>query len=104
MKIIEYPQRSEWAEILKRPALDHSSLELRLLSILSEVKNSGDEALIELTRKFDQVNLNSIQVSKEEIEEAKNHLDPKLKEAIQIAAQNVEKFHFAQKEEVKHIE
>jgi histidinol dehydrogenase len=104
MKTIEYPQRSEWAEILKRPVLDHSGLELKLLSILNEVRNSGDEALIDFTKKFDGVDLTSILVRKDEIEEAKKSIDPELKKAIEVASANVHKFHSAQKEEIKYIE
>jgi histidinol dehydrogenase len=104
MKTIEYPQRSEWAEILKRPALDHSSLELKLQSILNAVKNSGDEALIDFTEKFDKVKLRTILVSQEEIIEAKKTVDPELRKAIEVAAANVKKFHSAQKEEIKRIE
>jgi histidinol dehydrogenase len=104
MKIVKYPQCSEWTEILKRPELDQSGLELKILSILNEVKNSGDEALIDFSQKFDKVKLKSIQVSEDEIAEAKKNIDPKLKEAIQIAAANVEKFHKVQQEEVKRIE
>jgi histidinol dehydrogenase len=104
MKFQQYPQRSEWDSICKRFVLDSSSLEAKILPILMEVKNSGDEALIRFTKEFDKVHLSSIQVSADEISEAKKNLDPKLKEAIKIASGNIEKFHLAQKEEVKRIE
>ena len=104
MKSIEYPERSEWAEIFKRSGLDYAVLEKKIDSILNAVKNSGDEALIHFTKEFDNVNLNTIQVSADEIAKAKKNLDPKLKQAVQIASRNVKKFHLAQKEKVKRIE
>jgi histidinol dehydrogenase len=104
MKTIEYPQRSAWTEILKRPAFDHFSLELKLHSILNEVKNSGDEALIGFTEKFDKVKLRTILVSQEEISEARKVVDPELRKAIEVAVANVKKFHSAQKEEFERVE
>ena len=104
MKVIEYPPRKDWSQILKRPVLDNTSLESTISSILKEVKNSGDKALIELTWKFDKVKVSSLLVSAEEFKKAKDELPENLKEAIKAAYQNIEKFHLSQKEEEKKIE
>jgi histidinol dehydrogenase len=104
MKVIEYPPRKDWSQILKRPVLDNTSLEATITSILKEVKKSGDKALIEFTWKFDKVKVNSLLVSPQEFKKAKDELPENLKEAIKTAYQNIEKFHLSQKEEEKKVE
>jgi histidinol dehydrogenase len=104
MKVIEYPPRKDWSQILRRPVLDNASLETTISSILKEVKNSGDKALIEFTWKFDKVKVSSLLVSPEEFKKAKDEVPEHLKEAVKTAFQNIEKFHLSQKEEEKKIE
>ena len=60
MKIIKYPLRSEWSEIIKRPQLDISQLALHSGSVLGDVKNNGDSAVIIYEEKFDKVRLTSV--------------------------------------------
>lgn len=103
MKVVEYPDKKNWKEILKRPTLDSASLEKKVSSVLKEVKEKGDQALKELTLKFDGVQVDSLLVSANEIKEAKNLVPKELKAAIQKAAKNIEKFHVAQKEKPKPV-
>lgn len=79
-------------------------LESTVKNVLERVKNSGDQALKEITAQFDKVNLSELEVSAFEIENAIKTVPENLKEAIQIAARNIEKFHIAQKREVTRIE
>ncbi|MFX0028625.1 MAG: histidinol dehydrogenase [Candidatus Hermodarchaeota archaeon] len=74
--------------------------------IIREVKNKGDKALINFTHKFDGVNLNiqEIQVPKEEISQAYINIDPSLLQAIHSAKENLIKFNKAQKREDWSIE
>ena len=61
--------------------------------IVESVRKDGDKALIELTEKFDKVKLKSVQVSREQIEEAYEKVDPVLVEELENAAYNIQRFH-----------
>lgn len=67
--------------------------------ILRDIRNNGDDALIQYTNKFDSnsVNLNNFIVSKEEINEAYEKVDSDFLSAIQKAKENIEEFHERQK-------
>lgn len=104
MKQYINPSRTKWAELCQRPALELEFLEGRVKNILNRVKVSGDEALKELTLQIDNVSLDSLLVSKEEIEIAENQVPEDLKQAIRIAASNISKFHSAQQNQVAPIE
>ena len=62
-------------------------------SIINDVKSRGDEVLLELGRKFDSPDLNSIRVTQEEFEEAYASIKPELLDAIRTAKSNIEAFH-----------
>src|SRR3989339_1190828 len=96
MKIIEEPQRDQWAQLAGRPTEFTESIEKRVSGILSEVRTYGDEALYELTQKIDGVFLRSLFVDREYLENSKNLVDETLKNAIDKAAENIERFHRAQ--------
>ncbi len=61
--------------------------------IIENVKNNGDRALFEYSKKFDGANLSSLEVTAQEIEDAFNSVDPKFIEIIKKAAVNIRKFH-----------
>src|SRR6266487_4461060 len=104
MKIIKYPGKKDWNEILKRPSFDSSSLEETVKHILDEVKDKGDEAVRKFTLQFDKADINDLRVSEKEIEDAENFLSTELKQAINIAKNNVEKFHSAQLGSTEFVE
>jgi histidinol dehydrogenase len=91
-----YPEKKKWLKLLQRPALDTSSLEASVANILKEVRLNGDEAVKKFASMFDKVTLNDLTVSEAEINEAVNLVDADLKEAIQSAKANIERFHQAQ--------
>jgi len=68
--------------------------------IVANVKKNGDQALLEYTRKFDRVELliTELKVSKQEIDEAYNQVDPSIIEIIKRAKSNIESFHNKQQE------
>lgn len=66
--------------------------------ILQEVRLEGDKAVLRFTRKFDGVELKSIEVDKQELQNAFNALEPELLESIRRAAENIRSFHEKQKE------
>ncbi len=98
------PPSTDWNVILKRPAFDSSQLEESVSKILLDIKLNGDEAVKKYALKFDGVELNELLVSDDEIKAAESLVSDDLKAAIAIAKQNIEKFHFAQVQEVEKIE
>lgn len=104
MKIIEYPQHKDWKSLLSRPALDNSSLTETVTAVLDDIKSRGDAAVKEYELKFDKVQLDSLQVSDDEIAEAETLVADELKNAIRLAKGNIEKFHAAQDHELPRIE
>jgi len=104
MKTINYPNKSEWAELLKRPTMDISSLETTVATVLSDVKANGDNAVKKYTLQFDKVQVDNLLVTAFEFAEAEKNVSAALKAAIQLAKSNIEKFHTLQKEEPKSIE
>ncbi len=104
MRIIYNPEPSRWLDLCKRPQIETDFLEERVKKILSRVKQSGDASLREFSVEFDGIKLSNLRVSEQEINEAIEKTPSSLKEAIQLAAANIEKFHLAQRREVQKIE
>lgn len=104
MKTIKYPTKSEWNEILKRPTMDSSSLEDKVKTILSDIQLNGDTAIKKYALMFDNVAINTLAVSEEELNTAENKISSELKAAILQAKNNIETFHALQKESVQEIE
>ena len=104
MKILIEPDRTQWPALCQRPQLETDFLDGTVRNILTRVKQSGDAALHEFNLHFDKVNLTSLLVPQAEITEATESITDELKAAIKQAAQNIQKFHAAQKREVSKIE
>lgn len=104
MKVIKYPVKEEWSEIVKRPHLDVSQLNATVEGVLNDVKNNGDAAVKHYEEKFDHAHLDSLAVTATEIEEAEQLVSPELKHALELAHHNIAEFHRSQKFEGKKIE
>lgn len=104
MNIIKYPAKSEWKAIVERPHMDLSKLNETVSSVLKDIKDNGDEAVKRYEEKFDHVQLSSLAVTPEEIEEAMLLISPELKASLEQAHHNIAVFHEAQKFEGKKIE
>lgn len=104
MKIVQYPERAAWQQLLTRPAIDNSSLQQKVREVMTEVKLQGDTAVKKFTRQFDGVDLADLVVSEKEIREAASLLSDELKRAIRQAAENIELFHQKQTAAVEVIE
>lgn len=68
-------------------------------AILSDVKERKDEALREYTLKFDGAQIDSIEVPKEEIENAAKSMDKAFLDVLKKAAENIRNYHSRQKRE-----
>ena len=81
---------------MTRAAESTAQLEQTVAEIISQVRERGDEALREYASRFDGVKLSDLRVSETEIAEAEQRVDEALKQAIAVAAGNIERFHAAQ--------
>ncbi|MCB9185278.1 MAG: histidinol dehydrogenase [Flavobacteriales bacterium] len=100
MKVFRNPVRSVWPQLCERPTMDLSELQPKVQQVLDEVRKRGDEVLISLTAQFDEVSLRSLALHVPESVE----LDEKLKSAIDVAWENIYKFHAAQQQQPEKIE
>jgi histidinol dehydrogenase len=101
---IKYPDKIDWNKLIKRPVIENILLEKTVRKILDKIKTKGDKALKKFTKDLDGVKLKKITVTEKEIVAAEKLVADELKEAIQQAKSNIEKFHSAQKEEIKEME
>ncbi|MBR3604927.1 MAG: histidinol dehydrogenase, partial [Candidatus Gastranaerophilales bacterium] len=103
MKIISYKDIEEAGFFQKIDLERLSSID----EIIENVKNNGDNALIDYSKRFndgDFKNANEFIVSKEEINEAYKKIKPELLEALKIAIANVKEFATAQINSIKELE
>ncbi len=104
MEIINSPNKTEWSEILKRPTQTIDDIEETVNQIFNEVNHKGDEAIKKYTSYFDGISLEEMEVSELEINKAASLVSIELQKAIQIAKQNIEVFHKAQKSSKMEVE
>ena len=104
MRIIKYPSRDNWKEIIERPRLDVSQLNATVANVLQDIRMKGDEAVKFYEEKFDHVKLSSLAVSAEEMEEAGRLVSQELKDALTLAHGNIARFHESQKFEGEKVE
>ena len=104
MNIIKYPARQEWAQIIERPHLDTEQLNQTVAAVLADVKARGDEAVKGYELKFDHVDLDALAVSQAEIDEAQELVSSELRQAIELAHDNIHKFHESQRFRSKKVE
>ena len=97
MEVIKYPSKADWPSLVKRTALDVTTLFDKVRTVLNEVRSEGDTAVKRYEEKFDKVTLSGLQVSEEEIKEARELVSEDLKQAIRTAKANIEKFHASQR-------
>ena len=83
-------------QILNRDIRAEENVSAAVDATIAAVREKGDAALLEFTEKFDGVKLNSLRVSKVEIENALAQITPELEQTLRQAAANIEAFHRAQ--------
>lgn len=92
-------------ELLKkldeRSNTDNSKVLAVVKEIIANIKDKGDDALIEYTNKFDSplINIDNIKVTEQEIEAGYNDISDELKETFKIAKERIYAFHLHQKED-----
>jgi histidinol dehydrogenase len=104
IEIINLPKKELWSQLTARPLSGTSELSESVAEIIKAVANGRDEALLSFTRNIDGVDLKNPLVGKKEFEGVEENLSAELKDAIEIAASNIEKFHSAQRREALSME
>ncbi len=104
MKVVKNPSRADWPELIHRPQIDPAELEQRVRSILSQVREKGDAALIDFTEKFDGVRLDYLPWDWERTHRLETQVSQALRDAIQVAKNNIEAFHRTQQEPIHKVE
>lgn len=104
MELVLHPSKSDWKRLTKRATSSNKKINKLVKPILKAVKRRGDAALFEFAEKFDGVQLNKLKVEQSVIENAANFIPEDLQAAIQVAYQNIEKFHQSQQTSVEQIE
>ncbi|WP_409227137.1 histidinol dehydrogenase [Gudongella sp. SC589] len=83
----------ELEKILNRTQMDSPEVLQRVDQILDDVRLRGDSALLEYTKMYDGHELENLRVTREEIEEARENIDPGLRKAMENAIENITRFH-----------
>ena len=104
MKKYFNPKKDNWASICERPHFDNTQIKKIVNDVFDNVKVNGDKALIQYTKKFDNIDLKEISFDLERIDILEIDIDPELKESIDNAFNNIYKFHESQLFVSKKIE
>ena len=102
-KYIE-PVRTEWQQLCRRTLADDAQVAERVREIIAQVECDGDSAIRSLSKLIDKVELSTIEVTPEERREAYTLVSQELREAIAKAANNITKFHMAQRFDPVRVE
>lgn len=103
-------ERVKWATVgrqlgtMRRTSVATDSNVDRVTSIIADVRERGDDALRDLARRFDGVDLEQIEVPTREIRSASRDLDAGVRGALEEAAGAIEAFHRAQARPILEME
>lgn len=107
MRILDWTRLDEQhrREALARPsATTHGEIDGQVRAIIEDVRQRGDAAVREYTRRYDGVALDSLTVTAAEFAEARRHVDASLRTALERMIACVERFHEAQRPRSIQIE
>ncbi len=104
MKNIKNPQRKDWNQIIQRPTKTVEDIEKTVNQIFGDIQKNGDAAVNKYTQLFDGVSVDNAVASIEEINEAVVEVSVELKDAINLAKENITKFHTSQKTDKVFVE
>lgn len=91
--------------LLMRPVMASSNNTSCIVhEILNDVQANGDQALRKYSKRFDQAEVNTLQVSNQQIAASSMRLCEEIKHAIAVAITNIETFHYMQQQPTIDIE
>ena len=97
MKFTSNPERSTWQALTQRPTADFSSIEPIVDEVFAAVRSNGDAAVRKYSQKFDAYTPDQLMVAAQALANAKGELSAELVAAIDVAYENIYRFHEAQK-------
>ena len=97
MTIYRFPTDTQVSEIIARPTKDAADLTTMVSQVLARIQHEGDCAVLDYERQFDKVELTSLAVTPSEFEAAEAQVSAELKSALELAHQNITRFHEAQR-------
>ena len=98
------PKKSDWKSLVSRPYIDNGLIYETVIDVFKTVKENGDVSLREYTKKFDKVELKNIRVEIDEINVSEELISKELKSSIDLAFDNIYKFHLSQLTKNDNIE
>lgn len=98
MKIIQYPDKKYWPELIQRPYIKQEELFSLVNQVFEEIRIDGDKAVKKYSHFFDKVDLEKLEVSDKQLKDSSKNVSKMLQNAIKLAKTNIEKFHTAQQE------
>ena len=98
MKTYINPNPEQWNELAKRKTVATADLNETVKAVFNDIQKNGNKAVKKYTSYFDGVSIENFVVTASEIENAVAQIPTELKNAIQVAAENISKFHSSQKE------
>ena len=104
MDIILNPPVAEWPKLAERNIPADDDIARSVQQIVSRVRRQGDAALYDFARQFDGAELDTLEVTQAELQQAEEAVAPEVKQAMQQAARNIRAFHAAQLPEGVQVE
>ena len=98
------PEITSWSSLVQRPLYSLDSVKDVVDGIFDNVDLYGDKSLIDYTNKFDNVKLTDLKINADKISNSEKNIGKELKDAINIAFDNIYKFHENQIYKSKKIE
>ena len=95
---------ADLGSVLPRPDIIGGGPRTAVRDIIAEVRERGDDALRELTGRFDGVALDAIEVPAGRLDRALEEVSPELRSALEVAADGIERFHAHQVRPPERIE
>lgn len=98
--VIEYSkyEKNNLLKILEeRNNTKSNNIEDKVRNIIGTVKDYGDRALINFTKQFDNIMLEDLRVTEDEIEEAYNSVDKEFIDILKESKENIKAYHEKQK-------
>ena len=100
VKLTNETKKNLLNDLLKRSPNNYTQYADTVQEIVDNIRENGNRALFEYTKKFDKADINeeNIKVTKEEIEEAYREVDAHLLEVIRKSLENIRVYHEKQKQ------
>ena len=104
MKTTSNPSESKWKKLAERPMIKQRKLMDTVEKMFYDIHRKGDKAVLAYSRKFDFADQEMLAVAPEIIDQAAAQVSERLKQAMALAAKNIEAFHRSQQEEIRKVE